>query len=174
MDGLKIGIQNVMLRKWQKGDEDSLVKHADNDAVAKFLKDSFPKPYTYSDAVQWVRFANRTIESYNLAITLDGKVIGAIGVEKQPDVYRKSAELGYWLGEEYWNKGIMTKVVKEMVELAFQNFSIVRLYAYVFSGNKASSVVLAKAGFELESIQKAAIYKNGQILDQLVYAIVRA
>ncbi|NOU58948.1 GNAT family N-acetyltransferase [Marinifilum caeruleilacunae] len=173
METVKIGVQNVILRKWQKGDEDSLVRHADNMAVAKFLKDSFPKPYTYSDAVQWIRFANRSIDSYNLAITLNDKVIGAIGVEKQQDVYRKSAELGYWLGEEYWNKGIMTNVVKEMVELAFQNFSIVRLYAYVFSGNKASSVVLEKAGFELESIQKSAIYKNGQFMDQMVYTIVR-
>ncbi|WP_321296858.1 GNAT family N-acetyltransferase [Marinifilum fragile] len=173
MESVKIGVQNVVLRKWQKGDEDNLVKYADNPAVAKFLKDSFPKPYTYSDAVNWVRFANRTTDSYNLAITLNNKVIGAIGIERQKDVYRKSAELGYWLGEEYWNRGIMTNVVKEMVELAFQNFPIVRLYAYVFSDNKASSIVLGKAGFELESVQSSAIYKNGQFMDQMVYTIVR-
>ncbi|WP_421919923.1 GNAT family N-acetyltransferase [Marinifilum sp.] len=118
---------NIVLRKWQKSDEDSLVKYADNSAVARFLKDSFPKPYTYTDAVHWIYFANRNIDSYNLAITLKDVVIGAIGVESQKDVYRKSAELGYWLGEEYWNKGIMTNVVKEMVELAFQNIPIVRL-----------------------------------------------
>ncbi|MDQ2177208.1 GNAT family N-acetyltransferase [Marinifilum sp. D714] len=173
MESVKVEKQNVVLRKWQKGDEKSLVKYADNASVAKFLKDSFPKPYTYSDAVTWVRFANRTIDSYNLAITLNEEVIGAIGVERQKDVYKKSAELGYWLGEEFWNRGIMTNVVKEMVELAFQNFPIVRLYAYVFSGNKASSIVLEKAGFELESIQKSAIYKNGQFMDQMVYVIVR-
>lgn len=173
MVSVKSNLKNVVLRKWQRGDEDCLVKHADNIEVAKFLKDNFPTPYTFADALQWVKFANRNINSYNLAITLNNEVIGAIGVEKQQDVYRKSAELGYWLSEEYWNKGIMTNVVKEMVELAFQNFNIVRLYAYVFSENQASAAVLEKAGFQLESVQKAAIYKNGKIMDQMIYTIVR-
>ena len=173
MVSVKSNIKNVVLRKWQRGDEDCLVKHADNIEVAKFLKDSFATPYTYSDALQWIKFANRNIDSYNLAITLNDEVIGAIGVEKQQDVYRKSAELGYWLGEEYWNKGIMTNVVKEMIDLAFQNFNIVRLFAYVFSENQASAAVLEKAGFQLESIQKAAIYKNGKFMDQMIYTIIR-
>lgn len=173
MVSVKIDVSKIALRKWQRGDEDNLVFHANNSEVAKFLKDSFPAPYTFSDALQWVKFANRSIDSYHLAITLSGEVIGAIGVEKQRDVYCKSAELGYWLGEDYWNQGIMTSVVKEMVEIAFQNFKIVRLFANVFSENKASAVVLEKAGFVLESVQKSAIYKNKKFMDQLTYTIIR-
>ena len=165
--------QKYLLRKWREGDEDSIVKYANNTEVSKFLKDSFPSPYTYSDALRWVRFSNRSVDAYHVAIVVGENAVGCIGVEKQQDVYCKSAELGYWLGQEYWNQGIMTDVVRQMVDIAFDKMDIVRLYAYVFSGNIASSKVLEKAGFILESRQVAAVYKNGKHMDQLVYSIVR-
>ncbi|WP_209319720.1 GNAT family N-acetyltransferase [Ancylomarina longa] len=165
--------QKFILRKWKSGDAQAIVKHANNKNIAKFLRDSFPSPYTFVDASHWIQYANCGVNGVQLAIVVNEEVIGCVGVEIKDDVYRKSAELGYWLGEDYWNKGIMTKAVKQMVEYAFLNLNIVRLFAYVFEGNNASCRVLEKAGFILESIQKMAIYKNGKLKDQLIYAMVR-
>jgi RimJ/RimL family protein N-acetyltransferase len=169
----KVALQKILLRKWQKGDEDAIVKHANNKEIAKFLKDSFPTPYTHFDAYRWIKFANHQSSGNHMAIVVEDEVVGCIGLEVQEDVYRKSAELGYWLSEDFWNRGIMTHVVKNMIEMAFANLPIVRLYAYVFEGNTASMRVLEKAGFELECIQKKAVYKDQKLLDQYVYAIVR-
>lgn len=165
--------KNIVLRQWQEGDEYDLVKYANNESVSKYLMDSFPFPYTHADAKQWICFAKQGIDACNLAIVLEGEVIGGIGVKKQIDVYRKSAELGFWLGEKHWNKGIMTIAVRQMIEIAFEKLNIIRLFANVFSDNKASASVLEKAGFELEGTLKSAIYKNGKTMDQLVYTIIR-
>jgi RimJ/RimL family protein N-acetyltransferase len=100
-------------------------------------------------------------------------LIGVIGLHVQPDVYRKSAELGYWLGEPYWGKGIATMAVKAMVEYGFIQLGLVRIYANVFEGNPASNRVLEKAGFRLEARLQKAVYKEGRILDQFLYAIVQ-
>ena len=169
----KVEKQNIVLRKWRSGDEDAIVKHANNYEVVKYLKDSFPYPYTHADAQRWVYFASHQASAHFLAIEVENEVVGCVGIEKQQDVYRKSAELGYWIGQEYWNRGIMTHVVSEMVEYAFSKFDIVRLYAHVFEGNIGSVRVLEKAGFVQEAIQRKAVCKEGRFLDQFVYAIVR-
>ena len=163
----------IQIRKWKPGDENDLVRHASDPAVVKFLKNSFPYPYTKSDARRWIYFANNIVKGYFRAIELNGEVVGCIGVEKQEDVYCKSAELGYWIGQAHWNKGIMTHVVKEAVEYAFAKMGIVRLYAHVFDGNIASVRVLEKAGFLFEATLKKAVYKDGEYKDQHVFSIVR-
>jgi len=171
---LSVETQTVILREWKSGDAQAIVMHANNKNIARFLRDSFPSPYTLVDAVHWIQYANRGVNGAQLAIVVDDEVLGSIGVEIKEDVYRKSAELGYWLGQKYWNKGIMTLAVKQMVEYAFSNLNIVRLFAYVFEDNLASCRVLEKAGFGLESVQKLAIYKHGELKDQFIYTIVRA
>ncbi|WP_321322372.1 GNAT family protein [Labilibaculum sp.] len=163
----------VFLRKWKFGDEEDLVKYANDLDVSRFLKDSFPYPYTLRDAQRWIHFVNHGAKGYFMAIEVNKEVVGCVGVEQQEDVFCKSAELGYWIGQKYWNKGIMTQVVKETVNYAFLNMDIVRLYANVFEGNIGSVKVLEKAGFVQEAVLKSAVYKKGNYLDQLIFAIVR-
>ena len=163
----------IQLRKWKTGDEKDLVKHASDLDVVRFLKNSFPYPYTHSDARRWIYFANNLVNGCFRAIEVNGEVVGCVGIEMQEDVFCKSAELGYWIGREYWNKGIMTSVVKEMVEYAFSEMGIIRLYANVFDGNIGSVKVLEKAGFVHEARLKKAVYKNDEFLDQLIFAIIK-
>lgn len=169
----KIENSSIILRKLRRGDEECLAKHANDYLVAKYLKDSFPYPYTLSDARHWIEFASHPGNGHFLAIEVDQEVIGCIGVEKQKDVFQKSAELGYWIGSKYWNRGIMTHVVRQMVDYSFSSLEIVRLYAQVFESNIGSEKVLENAGFVREAVLKKAIYKNGQFLDLLIYAIVK-
>ncbi|MDQ1771853.1 GNAT family N-acetyltransferase [Labilibaculum sp. A4] len=163
----------ILLRKWKFGDEEDLVKSASDLDVSRFLKNSFPYPYTHKDAHRWIHFVNHVAKGYFMAIEVNKEVVGCIGVEQQEDVFCKSAELGYWIGQKYWNRGIMTHVVKETVDHAFLHMNIVRLYANVFEGNIGSVKVLEKAGFVQEAVLKNAVYKNGNYLDQLIFAIIR-
>jgi len=106
------------------------------------------------------------------AIILDGNFVGSIGVHLQSDVYRKSAEIGYWLAEEYWGNGIASKAVTEICKLAFDRYDIARIHAGAFGYNKRSQRVLEKAGFKLEGILEKSVYKNGKIHDSCMYAII--
>ena len=107
-----------------------------------------------------------------MAITINDQVVGGIGITQQADVYRFNAELGYWLGEPFWNKGIMTEAVQAMVDYAFENFKLIRIYARVFEFNEASMRVLEKAGFHKEAINKKAVYKNQTLYDEHLFAIL--
>lgn len=104
---------------------------------------------------------------------IDGQAVGGIGFELQPDVFNRSAEMGYWLGEPFWGRGIMTEAVKAMTSYAFARFDLYRVYAGVFASNPASARVLEKAGYRLEARLSAAVFKDGQVLDQWMYAQVR-
>ena len=108
-----------------------------------------------------------------MAIDLEGEAIGAVGVHPQEDVYCKNAELGYWLAEPYWGKGIMTFVVKQMVQYGFEHFQIQRIFARPFEGNTGSMKVLEKAGFTLEAHLKKTFFKEGKFLDEYIYAVRR-
>jgi ribosomal-protein-alanine N-acetyltransferase len=163
----------IVLKELKPGDEQDLVKYASHPDVARFLRDSFPYPYTLRDAQRWIHYVNHIAKGYFRAIELNNEVVGCIGVELQADVFCKSAELGYWIGQRFWRKGIMTHVVKKTIEHAFFNMDIVRLYANVFEGNIGSVKVLEKAGFVQEAVLKDAVYKNGVYLDQLIFTIVR-
>jgi len=163
------------LRPFQDGDEASLVSHANNIKIFNNVRDSFPHPYTHDDAVWWVD-ANKKIDkpTNSLAIVIEGKVVGGIGIILGNDIYRISAEIGYWLGEAYWGKGIMPEAVKAMTDYVFKNFpEIIRIWAGIFEYNKASMRVLEKAGYQLESIQTKASIKNGQVIDNYLYVQFR-
>jgi RimJ/RimL family protein N-acetyltransferase len=166
-------MKNWKLRPWTSGDLGSLVKYADNFNVAKYLTGLFPHPYTEDDGRRFIKMAMSGKPTNIFAIEVNGVAAGGIGVHPQQDIHCKTAELGYWLAEPFWGQGIVTHAVKEMVGYAFENFDIVRLYARPFSNNKASQRVLEKAGFDLEAIHRKSIFKNGEVLDELVFAIVR-
>ena len=102
---------------------------------------------------------------------VDGKPAGSIGLHLQTDILRKNAEIGYWLGESYWNKGIITKVIPQMIEYGFKNLDIVRIFARIFGTNIASQKVVEKCGFVLEGKYNKTLFKNGEFLDELIYAI---
>ncbi|MFC0518883.1 GNAT family N-acetyltransferase [Mucilaginibacter angelicae] len=162
-----------LLRAWQPGDETSLQKHADNPKVSAFLRDRFPYPYTMDDASFWVNLVQNQQPLTSLAIIVNGEACGGIGIELMSDVSRITAEIGYWLGEEHWGKGIMTGAVKLVTQYAFEHFPLVRLEAGVYDKNTASMQVLEKAGYVKEAVLRKSIIKNCEVMDKHMYAIFK-
>ena len=144
---MEIRIDPWKLRPWQPGDVDALVKYANNYAIWRNLPDTFPHPYTETDAREWSQRPNQGEPLTNLAIATADEAIGSIGLTLQDDVHFRSGEVGYWLGEPFWGQGIATRALRTFSEYAFANFDLVRLYAIVFEWNPASARVLEKAGF---------------------------
>jgi len=137
------------------------------------LRDAFPHPYTLANAEHWIRSANPATPVTNFAIVVDGTAVGGIGLVLKDDVFRRSAEIGYWLGEEYWGRGIVTEAVRAVTDYAFATFDLCRVYAGVFEWNSASMRVLEKAGYEFECRMRKSVIKDGEIIDELIYAMVR-
>lgn len=164
---------NFHLRPFIPNDLESLVMHANNHKIAAFMTDQFPHPYTEDSGKAFITFASKDTPIHLFAIEVEGKAVGGIGIHPQQDIYQKNAELGYWLAEPYWGKGIITAAVKQMVDFAFRTYDISRVYARPFGTNKASQKVLEKAGFKLEARLDKTIYKNGEYLDELIYATRR-
>jgi len=169
---IELGIIN--LRNWQQQDIKSLVKNANNKKIWDNLRDDFPNPYTEMAAEQWINIANQSNPSTNFAIIYKEKAIGGIGIIVQSDVYRRNAEIGYWIGEGYWHKGFVTKALKAMVEYTFKTFDVDRIFAQVFESNIASKRVLEKAGFSFEARLRKSIVKNNQIQDCLIFSILKS
>lgn len=162
------------VRSWKWKDRDAIVHHANNRNVWINLRDRFPHPYTLSDARNWLESVIDRRPETNFAIAnVNDEAVGGIGFILQQDVGRRSAEVGYWLGEEYWGRGLATQAVKVITEYAFVHHDICRLYAHVFEWNVASSRVLEKAGYLLEGRLKKSVIKDGKTIDQLMYAITR-
>ena len=161
---------DIKLRKWNDADLDSLVKYANNNNVSKWLTNEFPYPYTQEDGKAYLSKIANDNPAKVFAIEVNGEVVGSIGVYPQSDIHEKSAEIGYWLAEEHWGKGIMPKAVEKIVEYGFSAFDIVRIFAKPFSTNLKSQRVLEKAGFTLEAKLKKALFKNGEFTDELIYA----
>jgi RimJ/RimL family protein N-acetyltransferase len=159
------------LREWQLSDAASLAANANNINIWNNLRDIFPHPYSEKNGKLFIEEAlAKPKPAVDLAIAVDGKAVGGIGIAPQEGVERVSAEIGYWLGEDYWNRGIMTEAVKQMAEYAFANFPLQKIYTPVFDFNAASIRVLQKAGFEREAVLKKAAIKNGKIVDLHYYS----
>jgi [ribosomal protein S5]-alanine N-acetyltransferase len=165
---------NFKLRPWAETDLDSLVKDANNSKVAKNMADMFPHPYTPEQGIAFIQMTAKNSPPNILAIEVEGEAAGGIGIHPQADIYRKNAELGYWLAEPFWGKGIMSEAVKQMVKYGFDNWDIHRIYARPFGPNIPSQKVLEKAGFKLEARLEKTFYKNGEYLDELIYAVRRS
>lgn len=161
------------IRKFIPSDADSLSMYANNYNVYKWLKDSFPYPYTIKDAKNWIEFSDSVPDGLHYAIANEKEAIGGIGVKFKEDVYRYSPEIGYWLGEPFWGKGIATEAVKAFVNFLFTNFDFRSLTANVFEGNPASGKVLEKAGFKLDGMTRKAVYKENKFLDLYIYSILK-
>ena len=165
----------MTLRAWEEADAKSIYPYANNRKIADNLRDAFPFPYTLEDAQSFVRSCIQMEGKGQLcrAVCLEGKAVGSIGVFLGQDVYRRSAELGYWLAEPFWGRGLMSFAVQQICQQAFLNFDILRIYAEPYAHNIGSRRVLEKAGFSLEGVLKKSVYKNGQVYDSCIYALVK-
>ncbi|MFN2383863.1 MAG: GNAT family N-acetyltransferase [Gemmatimonadota bacterium] len=170
---LSAGGGSVVVRSWHRGDAASLVRHADDREVWRNLRDRFPSPYTEGDAKRWLRVASREDPGMNFAIAVDGEAVGGIGLGAQPDVFRRSVEIGYWLGRPYWGRGIMTEAVRAVTAYGFATLDVGRIFAGVFDWNPASARVLEKAGYTFEARLRRDVTKDGHTLDRLMYAVTR-
>lgn len=160
------------IRSWQTDDAPALQRHADNRKLWVNLRDRFPHPYTITDAQKFIELVTCEKPETTFAISLDDEAIGCIGLQLGSDVHRKTAELGYWLAEPFWGKGIMTEAVREFTDDAFRSYDLVRIFAEPFASNAASIRVLEKNSFFCEGRLRAHVFKNGKLLDALVLARV--
>jgi RimJ/RimL family protein N-acetyltransferase len=161
--GMKLRFQEYMIRNWKKGDALSISKYANNRKIWLNLRDGFPHPYSIENAKQFIGNAISKHPRTFFAITSSREAIGSIGISIGEDVHRYTAELGYWLAEPYWGKGIVTGAVSTITKYAFKKFKLERIYAEPYDTNTASSKVLEKAGFKFEGRLKANAYKDGKV-----------
>ncbi len=167
---MRIITPTAVLRDWRLADATVLAQYADNPRVAACMRDGFPSPYTLENAIEFISFATTQSRQLLLAIEVDGEAVGGIGVSPLDDVYARTGEIGYWLGEPWWGRGIVTDAVRAVVPIAFSEMGLVRLEAGVFSNNPASMQVLEHTGFVREAVHRRAITKHGQLLDEVIYA----
>ena len=163
------------IRKWRIEDKADLAENLSNKHVLDNLRDGLPYPYTENDAEDFIRamLSADPDKTFAFAIVLDDKVIGSIGVFRGENIHFQTAEMGYYIGEKHWGRGYMTEAVKMACDYVFENTDIIRIYAEPFAYNTASCRVLEKAGFACEGILKSNAYKNGNIVDMKMYALVK-
>ena len=163
------------IRKWRISDAKNLADALSNKNILKNLRDGLPYPYTENDAKDYIN-AMLSADEYNAfayAVCVNDKAVGSVGVFRQENIHKRTAELGYYLSEEYWGKGIMTDAVHRLCDIVFEKTDIIRIFAEPFAFNAGSRRVLEKNGFLLEGIMKSNAEKNGEILDMALYALVK-
>jgi ribosomal-protein-alanine N-acetyltransferase len=158
------------IRPWRLDDPESLAEHANNRKVWVALHDLFPHPYTIQDAHEFLNRAISEQPTTKFCIEVEGVAAGGIDIRPGQDVHRQTAGLGYWLGEKFWGRGIMSEVVAAFMDFCFDNFPLRRIYAEAYANNPASARVLEKAGFVFEGRLKNNVIKDGKLLDSLLYA----
>lgn len=161
------------MRPWRQGDQEALLRHANNPNVSRYLGDQFAYPYTPELADWWIQHCESEDPKVSFAIEVDGEAAGGVGVVLKHDIDRKTANVGYWLGEAYWGRGIVAEALAAFTEYAFTAYDLARLQASVFPPNTASCRVLEKAGYVLEARLRNRLYKHGRLYDQLLYAKLR-
>jgi [ribosomal protein S5]-alanine N-acetyltransferase len=165
----------VKIRKWEIGDTHHLAGALNNKKVQDNLRDGIPYPYTLADAEAFISSVLKSEKDsqYVWAITVDNKAVGSIGVFRKDNIHQRTAEMGYYVAEPWWGKGIGTIAVKEACNHIFKNTDILRIFAEPFAFNTASCRILEKAGFVLEGTLRKNAVKNGEILDMKMYALVK-
>jgi ribosomal-protein-alanine N-acetyltransferase len=164
----------ITLRRWLRSDLDALVRYANNRNLWIALRDRMPFPYTTADAEAWIAFNEQQGEPiHNFAIDLKGEAIGTIGFQPMNDVHRLTGEIGYWIGEPFWGRGIATAALERTTAYGFASLGLERIEAHVFSTNPASARVLEKVGYTFEGRLRRSIIKDGQMLDSYLYARLR-
>lgn len=167
---MHLQLSSSVVRDWRATDLASLVRHANNRNIWMNLRDRFPNPYEEAHGQQFLAHVARLTLPTVWAIEVDGEAAGGIGLEMMTDVERVSAELGYWLGEQHWGRGIMTAVVEAVTQELFRTFDLTRIFALPFADNPGSIRVLEKAGYVLEGRLRQSAIKNGRLRDQLMFA----
>lgn len=170
---LPIRREGYLIRSWQPDDEASLAAEMNNLAIWNNIRDAVPYPYTVEDAREYIASTRRKPYPLDFAIEVDGKAVGGIGFEPQTDVERFNAELGYWIGESYWNRGILSDAVEVLTTYIFRHTTLERLYAQVYEHNRASMRVLGKAGFRKVGIMQRAAFKNDRFIDVHLYELLK-
>ncbi len=158
------------LRNWRNEDAAALAAHANNLKIWRHLRDGFPHPYKLQNALEFISRMSNFDPPTAFAVATKKEVIGSIGVRPGKDVHRFSAELGYWLAESYWGRGIMPHAVAAMIEYGFETLHLHRIYAEPYARNSASIRVLEKAGLTWEGTLRQNVYKEGRFIDQEIYA----
>jgi ribosomal-protein-alanine N-acetyltransferase len=169
---VELALPRCVVRSWRRSDVESLARHADNRRIWINLRDAFPHPYTKRDAREFIRATMRRDPETFFAIAVDGAAVGGIGFVLHPDVERVSAEIGYWLAEPFWRRGITTEALGAVTQYAIATHHLTRVYAVPFAWNTASCRVLEKAGYVLEGRLRNSAIKDGIVTDQLQYAFI--
>ena len=170
---MEIWFGDYTLRSWSWDDAPALVRYANNRSVWINVLDAFPHPYTRADAEAWLDRVVDQERPTSFAIATKSEAIGGMGVTLKDDVRSNTAEIGFWLAEPFWGKGIATDAVRVVVDYAFSNFDLTRVEAYVFEWNLAPCRVLEKAGFVQEARLRRRATKDGKTIDEFLYALVR-
>lgn len=172
-----VSLRTVMaccnLRPWHPTDKPSLLLHGNNRNVWRNLSDMFPHPYTEADADYWLSVANQAAPSIHYAVEFEGEAVGGIGVIAGEGIARFTGQFGYWLGEAHWGKGIATAAARTMVSHVFKTTQLERLEASVYEWNPSSMRVLEKVDFVREGVLRRSVYKDGQVIDRVIYAHFR-
>jgi len=163
----------VVLRELLDSDLEKLVEYANNEKVSINLRDAFPKPYLPENAIGFKKMVDSLNPKTFFAIQYQNQYVGNISLSIGTDVYRKSAEIGYFIGEPFWNRGIATKAVNLMTNWGFSHLDIVRIHTGVFEFNKASQRVLEKCGFVKEAVFRKSICKNNELFNEIRYAKIK-
>lgn len=163
------------IRKWELSDAKDLAAALSNKKVQDNLRDGLPYPYTEQDGKEFISamLSADENETFAFAITVDNMVLGSIGIFRQGNIHRQTAELGYYIAEEYWGKGIMTEAVKQICEYVFANSDIIRIYAEPFAYNITSCRVLEKVGFQYEGTLRSNAVKNSKVIDMKMYSLLK-
>jgi RimJ/RimL family protein N-acetyltransferase len=169
---VQLTLKTCGVRSWRGSDAEPLARHANNRKIWINLRDAFPHPYTPRDARDFIRSVVRRTPETLFAIAVSDEPVGAIGFVLHPDVERVSAEIGYWLAEPFWGRGIATEALAAVTRYAIETHALTRIYAVPFAWNAASCRVLEKAGYVLEARLRNSAIKDGQLIDQMQYAFV--
>jgi len=164
-------ITDIQLRPLELTDADTMALLANNDKMQINLRDELPLPYTSENARSFIASTQQQQPALHFAIEFNGQFAGVVGLLLHLESVLKSAELGYWIGEPYWGKGIATQVLQSMTQLGFSRLQLNRIFAGVFEWNKAGIHVLEKCGYQLEGISYKHIRKNGQLVDEYWYGL---
>jgi RimJ/RimL family protein N-acetyltransferase len=170
---VQLSLQTCSVRQWTFADLQSLVRHANNRDIWIHLRDRFPYPYLEDHGRSFLEHITAQSPPMVWAIEVDNAAVGAIGLEPKTDVERVSAEIGYWLGQTYWGRGIVTEAVAAVTAHAFQRFDLLRIFALPFADNPGSIRVLEKAGYVLEGRLPQSTIKDGRVRDQLMFGAYR-
>lgn len=163
---------SVILRELELADATAIAPLANNKKIWDNVRNRMPYPYSESDAVDFISLATKEDGPTIRAITEEGVLVGLIGLHPGEDVYSGTAELGYWIGEPFWGRGLASAAVEKILRLGFEELQLRRIHADVFEPNLASMRVLEKNGFVREGVAQGAVMKNGKVLDEVKFGII--